>query len=88
MFDAIDGMMLDMLAAVACKDYESLPSGTGSQRGPLVSTRDVVRIQLAMQASGHGQSWIVMVADPSNCRSSRATVLRIARRLKAEDNAV
>jgi DNA invertase Pin-like site-specific DNA recombinase len=53
MFDAINGMMLDMLAAVAAKDYEDRrrrQSEGQAKAKASVSTRAALRTRSAMRA--------------------------------------
>lgn len=86
MFEAINGMMLDMLAAVARKDYEdrrrrqqqgqAKAKAEGRYKGRPEDTNRNDGIGLMLAA---GQSWNV-IQDVTGC--SRATIAKIARRLK------
>lgn len=86
MLDAINGMMLDMLAAIARKDYEDrrrrqaqgieLAKGRGVYTG---RPEDTERNAAIMKMLKIGQSWNTIVAA-TGC--SRATVAKLAKRLK------
>lgn len=84
MADAINGMMLDMLAAIARKDYEdrrrrqaqgiAKAKGEGKYSGRPEDTRRNAAI-LAMLRSG--QSWASIIAAT---KCSRSTLARLAKR--------
>jgi DNA invertase Pin-like site-specific DNA recombinase len=86
MFDAINGMMLDMLAAVARKDYEDRrrrqtegqvrAKAEGVYKG---RPEDVVRNAAIATMLKRGMSYSA-IQDATSC--SRATVAKIAARLK------
>lgn len=86
LFEAINAMMLDVLAAVARKDYEdrrrrqnegiAKAKASGLYRG---RREDVKRNTAIMDALRRGQSWQSIV-DATGV--GRATVARLARRLK------
>lgn len=86
MFVAINGMLLDMLAAVARKDYEdrrrrqaqgqATAKAQGRYRGRPENT-DRNRGIARMLATGH--SW-GSIQDVTGC--SRATIAKIAKRIK------
>jgi DNA invertase Pin-like site-specific DNA recombinase len=85
MLDAINGMMLDMLAAIARKDYEDRrrrqaqgiekAKGKGVYRGRPEDTKKNAAILSMLQA---GQSWNTIV-QATGC--SRSTLSRLAKRL-------
>ncbi len=84
MFDAINGMMLDVLAAVARKDYEDRrrrqaqgqerAKAAGAYKGRPEDTKRNAGIAAMLKA---GSSWTA-VQDAFGC--SRATVAKIAKR--------
>lgn len=88
MSDAINGMMLDMLAAIARKDYEdrrrrqeqgiATAKANGAYKGRPENTErnDAITKMLAA-----GQSWNTIV-QATGC--SRSTLSRLTKRLKAE----
>jgi DNA invertase Pin-like site-specific DNA recombinase len=86
MFDAINGMLLDMLAAVARKDYDdrrrrqaqgqAKAKAEGRYRGRV---EDVERNTSIGRMIAAGQSWNTIQAA-TGC--SRATIAKIAKRLK------
>jgi DNA invertase Pin-like site-specific DNA recombinase len=86
MFDAINGMLLDMLAAVARKDYDdrrrrqaqgqAKAKAEGRYRGRV---EDVERNTSIGRMIAVGQSWSTIQAA-TGC--SRATIAKIAKRLK------
>jgi DNA invertase Pin-like site-specific DNA recombinase len=88
MFDAINGMMLDMLAAMGRKDYEdrrrrqaqgqAKAKAEGRYKGRKEDAGRNAGIAAMLKA---GSSWS-QVQAATGC--SRATVMKIARRLKAE----
>jgi DNA invertase Pin-like site-specific DNA recombinase len=88
MFDAINGMLLDMLAAVARKDYDdrrrrqaqgiAKARDRGSYKG---RPEDVERNAGIARMLAAGQSWS-FIQDMTGC--SRATVAKIAKRIQAE----
>jgi DNA invertase Pin-like site-specific DNA recombinase len=87
MFDAINGMMLDMLAAVARKDYEDRrrrqkegqvkAKADGAYKG---RAEDVKRNNGIAMMLANGMSWSKIQATT---KCSRATVAKIAARTKA-----
>ncbi|MEK1891666.1 MAG: recombinase family protein [Phyllobacterium sp.] len=87
-FEAINAMMLDVLAAVARKDYEdrrrrqnegiAKAKASGLYRG---RREDVKRNAAIMDALRKGQSWQAII-DATGV--GRATVARLARRVKDE----
>lgn len=87
MFDAINGMMLDVLAAVARKDYEDRrrrqaqgqerAKAAGAYKGRPEDTKRNAGIAAMLKA---GSSWTA-VQDAFGC--SRATVAKIAKRQPA-----
>lgn len=91
MFRAINGMMLDMLAAVARKDYEDRrrrqvqgieqAKAQGRYQGRPEDTERNAAITKLLKA---GQSWNDIV-DATGC--SRSTLARLARRLREETKA-
>ncbi len=85
MFDAINGMMLDMLAAVARKDYEDrrrrqTEGQTRARAAGVYKGRpeDVVRNAAIATMLKRGASWS-QIQDATGC--SRATVAKIAKRV-------
>ncbi len=86
MFDAINGMMLDMLAAVARKDYEDRlrrqqqgqekARAQGRYQGRPEDTKRNATIAAMLK---RGMSWS-QIQDATGC--SRATVAKIAARVK------
>jgi DNA invertase Pin-like site-specific DNA recombinase len=88
MFEAINGMMLDMLAAIARKDYEdrrrrqaqgiAKAQADGRYRG---RPEDVDRNNAIVSMLAKGQSWNSIVAA-TGC--SRSTLSRLAKRLPTE----
>jgi DNA invertase Pin-like site-specific DNA recombinase len=88
MMDAMNGMLLDMLAAVARKDYDdrrrrqkqgiASAKERGAYRG---RPEDTKRLGLIRQLLDEGKSW-AMVMEIT--KSSRATVAKAAKRLKAD----
>lgn len=88
MLDAINGMMLDMLAAIARKDYEDRrrrqaqgidkAKAAGVYRGRPEDEKRNTAIMGMLQA---GQSWNAITAA-TGC--SRSTLARLAKRLKDE----
>lgn len=91
MLDAINGMMLDMLAAIARKDYEdrrrrqaqgiSKAKAEGRYKG---RPEDEKRNAAIMSMLAGGQSWNSIVAA-TGC--SRSTLSRLAKRLRPERRA-
>lgn len=86
MLDAINGMMLDMLAAIARKDYEDRRRRQAQgiekakDRGAYAGRpEDTERNAAIMKMLKAGQSWNTIVAA-TGC--SRATVAKLAKRLK------
>jgi DNA invertase Pin-like site-specific DNA recombinase len=87
MFDAINGMLLDMLAAIGRKDYEdrrrrqaqgiSKAKSEGRFKGRL---EDAKRNAGIASMLAEGKSWNA-IQDVTNC--SRATIAKIAKRMKA-----
>jgi len=88
MLDAINGMMLDMLAAIARKDYEvrrkrqlqgiQTAKAAGAYRG---RREDVERNAAITQMLRNGQHW-ASISKATRCSSS--TIARLARRLREE----
>jgi DNA invertase Pin-like site-specific DNA recombinase len=86
MFEAINGMLLDMLAAVARKDYDdrrrrqaqgqAKAKAAGLYKGRPEDTERNAGIASMIAA---GQSW-TMIQNATGC--SRATIAKIAQRLK------
>jgi DNA invertase Pin-like site-specific DNA recombinase len=86
MFATINSMMLDMLAAVARKDYDdrrrrqmqgqAKAKAEGKYRG---RPEDTERNDAIARMLAAGQSWTT-IQNATGC--SRATVLKIARRIK------
>jgi DNA invertase Pin-like site-specific DNA recombinase len=91
MFEALNGMMLDMLAAIARKDYEdrrrrqmqgiAKAKIEGKYRG---RPEDKKRNTAIMNMLKRGMSWssIIEAASGSGSKLSRATLSKLARRLK------
>jgi DNA invertase Pin-like site-specific DNA recombinase len=87
MFEAVNGMMLDVLAAVARKDYEDRrrrqregiekARTRGAYRG---RPEDVARNQAILKLLKQGNSWSTVMASTG---AARATVAKIAKRLTA-----
>ncbi|MBO1077283.1 recombinase family protein [Roseomonas marmotae] len=91
MFAAVNGMMLDMLAAVARKDYEDRrrrqAQGIGKRKaagGYAGRPEDTARNAAIAKMLGKGMSWS-QVQDATGC--SRATVAKIAARIRQETGA-
>lgn len=91
MFEAVNGMMLDVLAAVARKDYEdrrrrqaqgqARAKAEGRYKG---RPEDVKRNAGILQMLKSGMSWSA-VQDATGC--SRATVAKLAKRAAAPEKA-
>lgn len=91
MLDAINGMMLDMLAAIARKDYEdrrrrqsqgiTKAKEAGAYRGRPEDTDRNAAILRMLQS---GQSWSTIIAA-TGC--SRSTLSRLAKRLTTTEEA-
>lgn len=89
MLDAINGMMLDMLAAIARKDYEdrrrrqsqgiAKAKEAGAYRGRPEDTDRNAAILRMLQS---GQSWSTIIAA-TGC--SRSTLSRVAKRLTTKE---
>lgn len=89
MFEAINGMLLDMLAAIARKDYddrrrrqaEGIVKGKakGAYRG---RQEDTKRNELVKRLLREGKPWKEVEAST---KASRGTVARLAAIVKAED---
>lgn len=89
MFEAINGMLLDMLAAIARKDYDDRrrrqaegivkAKGKGAYRG---RREDVDRNDLVKELLRAGKPWKTIEAQT---KASRGTVARLAAIVKAED---
>ncbi|MBR0783924.1 recombinase family protein [Bradyrhizobium iriomotense] len=87
MFEAINGMLLDMLAAVARKDYDdrrrrqaqgqARAKAEGRYKG---RPEDVQRNDAIARMLASGQSW-GSIQSATGC--SRATIAKIAKRVKA-----
>jgi DNA invertase Pin-like site-specific DNA recombinase len=87
MFDAINSMLLDMLAAIARKDYEdrrrrqaqgiAKARERGAYRG---RQEDTERNKAIMNMLRHGQSWGSIVAATG---ASRSTLSKLAKRVRA-----
>jgi DNA invertase Pin-like site-specific DNA recombinase len=87
MFEAVNGMMLDVLAAVARKDYEDRrrrqregidkAKARGAYRG---RPEDVARNQAILKLLKQGNSWSTVMASTG---AARATIAKIAKRLQA-----
>lgn len=92
MLDAVNGMMLDMLAAIARKDYEdrrrrqaqgiAKAKGDGKYAGRPEDAKRNAAITSMLKA---GQSWSSII-DATKC--SRSTLSRLAKRLATEGAAV
>ena len=92
MLDAINGMMLDMLAAIARKDYEdrrrrqsqgiAKAKEAGAYRGRPEDTDRNAAILRMLQS---GQSWSTIIAA-TGC--SRSTLSRLAKRLTTKEEEV
>jgi DNA invertase Pin-like site-specific DNA recombinase len=89
MFDAINGMLLDMLAAVARKDYDDRRrrqaqgiARTKAEGGYKGRPEDTERNAGIARMLAAGQSWS-FIQDMTGC--SRATVAKIAKRAKEAD---
>ena len=88
MFEAINGMLLDMLAAIARKDYEdrqrrqvqgiAKAKETGKYRG---RPEDAKRNAAIVKMMASGQSWNSIVAA-TGC--SRSTLSRLSKRMQEE----
>ena len=88
MFDAINGMLLDMLAAVARKDYDdrrrrqaqgqAKAMAEGKYRGRPEDTKRNAGIACMLKAN---QSW-GSIQSATGC--SRATIAKIAKRISAD----
>ncbi|WP_105381424.1 recombinase family protein [Neorhizobium alkalisoli] len=88
MLDAINGMMLDMLAAIARKDYEdrrrrqaqgiATAKANGEYKG---RPEDAKRNAEIMQMLRNGKSWSGIMAAT---RCSRSTISRLLQRVKEE----
>lgn len=91
MLEAINGMMLDMLAAIARKDYEdrrrrqaqgiAREKAKGAYKG---RPEDAKRNAAIMHMLASRQSWS-SIQDATGC--SRSTLSRLAQRLKESDSA-
>jgi DNA invertase Pin-like site-specific DNA recombinase len=91
MFEAVNGMMLDMLAAVARKDYDdrrrrqtqgiAKAKAEGRYNG---RPEDVERNATIAKLLAAKQSWS-FIQDATGC--SRATVAKVAKRIAAEASA-
>lgn len=91
MLDAVNGMMLDMLAAIARKDYEDRrrrqAQGIANAKANSVykgRPEDAKRNAEIMQMIREGKSWNSIVAAT---RCSRSTISRLLQRVKAEAGA-
>lgn len=91
MFDAINGMMLDMLAAIARKDYEDRRRRTAQGRERAMAQglyqgrkENTARNEGIASMLKSGSSWSQIQAA-TGC--SRATILKISKRSKALANA-
>jgi DNA invertase Pin-like site-specific DNA recombinase len=92
MFDAINGMLLDMLAAVARKDYDdrrrrqaqgqAKARAEGKYRG---RPEDTERNAGIASLLAEGRSWS-FIQDMTGC--SRATIAKIARRIATPETAI
>ncbi|TCQ16411.1 recombinase family protein [Rhizobium sp. PP-CC-3G-465] len=87
MLDAINGMMLDMLAAIARKDYDTRRHrqkqgiATAKAAGAYKGRReDAERNRAIMAMLRNGTTWTI-IQNATGCSSS--TVHRLAKRLKA-----
>ena len=91
MFEAINGMLLDMLAAVARKDYDdrrrrqaqgqATAKAKGKYKGRPEDTKRNDGIACMLKAK---QSW-GSIQDATGC--SRATIAKIAKRIAAPETA-
>ena len=91
MFEALNAMMLDMLAAIARKDYDDRPrrqmqgiaraKTQGKYRG---RPEDKKRNTAIMKMLKRGMSWnsIIQAASGSGKKLSRATLSKLARRMR------
>ena len=91
MFEALNAMMLDMLAAIARKDYDDRrrrqlqgimkAKAEGKYRG---QPEDKKRNAAIMNMLKRGMSWnsIIEAASGSGKKLSRATLSKLARRVK------
>jgi DNA invertase Pin-like site-specific DNA recombinase len=91
MFEALNAMMLDMLAAIARKDYDdrrrrqmqgiAKARGEGKYRG---RPEDTKRNAAILQLLKRGMSWnsIIEAASGSGKKLSRATLSKLARRVR------
>jgi DNA invertase Pin-like site-specific DNA recombinase len=86
MFEAINGMMLDMLSAIARKDYDDRRRRqeqgikAAKARGAYKGRReDIERNEGIMRMLQRGDSWNTIVATTG---ASRSTLSRLAKRLK------
>ncbi|WP_426237401.1 recombinase family protein [Pararhizobium sp. DWP1-1-3] len=95
MLDAVNGMMLDMLAAIARKDYEDrrrrqaqgiakAKVKTGDERVYRGRPENEKRNVSIMEMLGNGQSWASIIAA-TGC--SRSTLSRLSQRVKTEASA-
>lgn len=91
MFDALNGMMLDMLAAIARKDYEDRRRRTAQGREKAKAAglykgrkENVARNQGIASMLRAGSSWSQIQAA-TGC--SRATIAKIAKRMELEKGA-
>jgi DNA invertase Pin-like site-specific DNA recombinase len=92
MFEAINGMLLDVLAAVARKDYDdrrrrqsegqAKAKEAGLYKG---RTEDVKRNAGITEMLRSGRSW-TSIQDTTGC--SRATVSKLAKRLRGEQDGI
>jgi len=85
MFEAINGMLLDMLAAVARKEYDDRrrrqAQGQAKAKGLYKGrAEDVEHNDGIAQMIAAKQSW-TLIQNATGC--SRATIAKIAKRLKA-----
>ena len=87
MLDAVNGMLLDMLAAVARKDYEDRRRRQGEGIGKAKAAglykgraEDTARNRGITESLRNGQSWSSVMAA-TGC--SRATLAKLSKRLKA-----
>ncbi|MDB5556066.1 MAG: hypothetical protein JWL86_6050 [Rhizobium sp.] len=90
MLDAINGMMLDMLAAIARKDYEDRrrrqaqgvekAKANGEYKG---RPEDTERNAAIMKLFASGQSWN-SIQSATGC--SRSTLARLSQRLKSAED--
>ena len=90
MFEAINGMLLDMLAAVARKDYDDRRrrQAQGMRRPRLTaSTGAARRTPSAMPGSPAVARWRVLVLDPAGRGCCRATVWKVHKRIAAPEAA-